>query len=31
MQSVWLNRDGRAWPEAHPPPLRTIATLAQIL
>jgi putative hydrolase of the HAD superfamily len=31
MQSVWLNRDAREWPQAHPPPPRTVATLAELL
>ena len=30
MRAVWLNREARAWPEHFAPPLRTIATLAEI-
>ncbi|MEP6886514.1 MAG: HAD-IA family hydrolase [Gammaproteobacteria bacterium] len=30
MQAVWLNRDGRAWPEGLASPPRTIMTLAEI-
>ena len=31
MQAVWLNRDGREWPQGLPPPPRTITTLAEII
>jgi FMN hydrolase / 5-amino-6-(5-phospho-D-ribitylamino)uracil phosphatase len=30
MQSAWLNRDARRWPEQFAPPARTITTLAEI-
>jgi putative hydrolase of the HAD superfamily len=30
MQAAWLNRDARPWPAAHPAPVRTISTLAQL-
>jgi len=30
MQSVWLNREGRAWPAQFAPPRRTVTTLAEI-
>ncbi len=30
MQSVWLNREGRAWPSQFAPPLWTVTTLAEI-
>jgi FMN hydrolase / 5-amino-6-(5-phospho-D-ribitylamino)uracil phosphatase len=30
MQAVWLNRDGREWPQSLPLPGRTIASLAEI-
>ena len=31
MQAVWLNRDGREWPNAFAAPPRTVATLAEIM
>src|SRR5882757_1497950 len=31
MQAVWLNREARTWPGEFAPPLRTIATLAEII
>ena len=31
MQAVWLNRDGRRWPEEFAPPPRTVSTLDEIL
>jgi putative hydrolase of the HAD superfamily len=31
MQAVWLNREGRAWPEQFAPPARTISSLAEII
>ena len=31
MQSVWLNRDAKAWPQQFAAPLRTVSTLAEIL
>jgi FMN hydrolase / 5-amino-6-(5-phospho-D-ribitylamino)uracil phosphatase len=31
MQAVWLNRDGREWPNAFAAPPRTIVTLAEIM
>jgi HAD superfamily hydrolase (TIGR01509 family) len=31
MQTVWLNREGRPWPEQFAPPVRTVATLAEII
>ena len=31
MQAVWLNRDGREWPEAYALPARTISTLEEIV
>lgn len=30
MQSVWLNREGRAWPSQYAPPRWTVTTLAEI-
>lgn len=30
LQTAWLNRDGRPWPDTLPPPSRTIATLAEL-
>jgi FMN hydrolase / 5-amino-6-(5-phospho-D-ribitylamino)uracil phosphatase len=30
LQAVWLNRDARQWPADLQPPLRTIATLAEV-
>lgn len=30
MQAVWLNRDAKIWPSQFSPPLRTVATLAEI-
>jgi putative hydrolase of the HAD superfamily len=30
MQSVWLNREGRAWPSQFVPPLWTVTSLAEI-
>jgi putative hydrolase of the HAD superfamily len=30
MQSMWLNREGRAWPSQFAPPLWTVTTLAEI-
>jgi FMN hydrolase / 5-amino-6-(5-phospho-D-ribitylamino)uracil phosphatase len=31
MQAAWMNRDAKQWPSQFAPPLRTIATLAEIL
>ncbi|MGA2188534.1 MAG: HAD family hydrolase [Steroidobacteraceae bacterium] len=31
LQAVWINRDGRRWPDELPPPLRTVSTLAEIM
>jgi FMN hydrolase / 5-amino-6-(5-phospho-D-ribitylamino)uracil phosphatase len=31
MRAVWLNREARTWPERFAPPLRTIATLAELI
>jgi HAD superfamily hydrolase (TIGR01509 family) len=31
MQAVWLNRDGREWPQAYAAPTRTVSTLAELI
>jgi putative hydrolase of the HAD superfamily len=31
LQAIWLNRDGKEWPEEFEPPARTVSTLAEIM
>jgi len=31
LQAVWINREGRAWPDEFAPPPRTVSTLSEIM